>query len=161
MERHVCWLMKTNCSSMHRLGTTSKLQGGDLIGMGERSRSPTKFKVIAKVTQCHLKVTLKAASENHSEGHSKSFQGHFEFNPPAGYAVCDGNLSSSFFFFLLLATRLFHILPNVRFWPNLVKVTSILTTTQAQTMMGSAVTVGSLRSKRLFSPKRHQVLQNT
>ena len=54
---------------------------------------------------------------------------------PAGYAVCDGNVSSypagaaagycillvsaaaaaSSFFFLLLATRLFHILPYIRF----------------------------------------------
>ena len=68
-------------------------------------------------------------------------------------------LLSSFFFFL--ATRLFHILPYIRFWPNLVKVTSTLTTTQAQTMVGSEVTMGSLGSKRSFSPKRHQVLQNT
>ena len=67
-------------------------------------------------------------------------------------------LSSSFFF---LATHLFHILPYIRFWPNLVKVTGTLTTTQAQTMVGSEVTMGSLGSKRSFSPKRHQVLQNT
>ena len=131
------------------------------MGWEKRSRSPTKFKVIAKVTQCHLKVTLKAASENHSEGHSKSFQGHFEFNPPAGYAVCDGNLSSSFCFFFFLATRLFHILPYIRFRPNLVKVTGTLTTTHAQKMVGSGVLMGSLGSKRSFSPKRHQVLQNT
>ena len=66
-------------------------------------------------------------------------------------------------FFLLsffLATRLFHILLYIRFRPNLVKVTSTLTTTQAQMMMGSEVTMGSLGSKRSFSPKRHQVLQN-
>ena len=78
---------------------------------------------------------------------------------PAWYAVCDGNMSSSSFFFL--ATRLFHILPYIRFSPNLVKVTGTLTTTQAQTMVGSEVTMGSLGSKRSFSPKRHQVLQNT
>ena len=81
---------------------------------------------------------------------------------PAGYAVCDGNVSSSsFFFLLLLATRLFHILPYIRFWPNLVKVTSTLTTTHAHKMVGSGVTMGSLGSKRSFSPKRHQVLQIT
>ena len=70
---------------------------------------------------------------------------------------------SSFFLlsFFFLATRLFHILPYIRFWPNLVKVTGTLTTTQAQTMVGSEVTMGSLGSKRSFSPKRHQVLQNT
>ena len=77
---------------------------------------------------------------------------------PAGYAVCDGNMSSSSFF---LATRLFHILPYIQFWPNLVTVTGTLTTTQARTMMGSEVRMGSLGSKRSFSPKRHQVLQNT
>ena len=90
--------------------------------------------------------------------------GSFEFLP-AGYADCVGSVSSDTFILLVsvffLATRLFHILPIVRFWPYLVKVTSTLTTTQAQTMMGSAVTVGSLGSKRSFSPKRHQVLQNT
>ena len=81
--------------------------------------------------------------------------------------VSDSFLLSFFFlsFFLLsfffLATRLFHILPYIRFWPNLVKVTGTLTTTQAQTMVGSEVTMGSLGSKRSFSPKRHQVLQNT
>ena len=81
---------------------------------------------------------------------------------PAGYAVCDGNMSSSFFLSsFFLATRLFHILPYIRFWPNLVTVTGMLTTTQAQTMMGSEVRMGSLGSKRSFSPKRHQVLQNT
>ena len=70
-------------------------------------------------------------------------------------------LLSSFFFLLLLATRLFHILPYIRFWPNLVKVTSTLTTTHAHKMVGSGVTMGSLGSKRSFSPKRHQVLQIT
>ena len=70
-------------------------------------------------------------------------------------------MSSSFFLLsFFLATRLFHILLYIRFRPNLVKVTSTLTTTQAQMMMGSEVTMGSLGSKRSFSPKRHQVLQN-
>ena len=85
-------------------------------------------------------------------------QSGVDVSKPAGYAVCDGNMSSSFFF---LATRLFRILPYIRFWPNLVKVTGTLTTTQAQTMVGSEVTMGSLGSKRSFSSKRHQVLQNT
>ena len=70
-------------------------------------------------------------------------------------------LLSFFLSFFFLATRLFHILPYIRFWPNLVKVTGTLTTTQAQTMVGSEVTMGSLGSKRSFSSKRHQVLQNT
>ena len=63
--------------------------------------------------------------------------------------------------FFFLATRPFHILPYIRFRPNLVKVTGTWTTTHAQTMMGSEVRMGSLGSKRSFSPKRHQVLQNT
>ena len=92
-------------------------------------------------------------------------QSGVDVSKPAGYAVCDGNVSSDTFILLVsvffLATRLFRILPNVRFWPNLVKVTSTLTTTQAQTMIWSPITMGSLGSKRSFSPKRHQVLQNT
>ena len=87
-------------------------------------------------------------------------QSGFDVSKPAGYAVCDGNMSS-FFLSFFLATRLFHILPDIWFWPNLVTVTGILTTTQAQTMMGSVIRMGSLGSKRSFSPKRHQVLQNT
>ena len=35
--------------------------------------------------------------------------------PPAGYAVCDGNMSSSFFLSFFLATPRFHILPYIRF----------------------------------------------
>ena len=61
--------------------------------------------------------------------------------------------SSFFFFFFLLATHLFHTLPYIWFWPNLLTVTGTLTTTQAQTMVGSEVTMGSLGSKRSFSPK--------
>ena len=73
-----------------------------------------------------------------------------------------GIVSFSFLILLLLLeTRLFHILPNIRFWPNLVTVTGTLTTTHVQTMMGSAIRMGSLESKRSFSPKRHQVLQNS
>ena len=68
---------------------------------------------------------------------------------------------SSFFFFLLLATRVFHTFPYILFWPNLVTMTGTLTTTQAQKMVGSGVTMGSLGSKRSFAPKRHQVLQIT
>ena len=44
---------------------------------------------------------------------------------------------------------------------DLVIVTGTFTTTQARTMMGSEVTMGSLGSKKSFSPKRHQVFQNT
>ena len=62
-------------------------------------------------------------------------------------------LVSSFFFLLLLlssffflATRLFHIFPYIRFWPNLVKVTGTLTTTHAQKVVGSGVMMGSLGS---------------
>ena len=73
---------------------------------------------------------------------------------------CDGQQGSKVLLSFFLATRLFHILLYIRFRPNLVKVTSTLTTTQAQMMMGSEVTMGSLGSKRSFSPKRHQVLQN-
>ena len=69
--------------------------------------------------------------------------------------------SSSSFFFFLLATHLFHTLPYILFWPNLVTMTGTLTTTQAQKMVGSGVTMGSLGSKRSFAPKRHQVLQIT
>ena len=70
-------------------------------------------------------------------------------------------LSSSSSFFFLLATHLFHTFPYILFWPNLVTMTGTLTTTQAQKMVGSGVTMGSLGSKRSFAPKRHQVLQIT
>ena len=70
-------------------------------------------------------------------------------------------LSSSFFFFFLLATHLFHTLPYIWFWPNLLTVTGTLTTTHTLKMVGSGVTMGSLGSKRSFSPKTHQVLQIT
>ena len=73
-------------------------------------------------------------------------------------------LSSSFFFFFfffLLATHLFHTLPYIWFWPNLLTVTGTLTTTHTLKMVGSGVTMGSLGSKRSFAPKRHQVLQIT
>ena len=69
--------------------------------------------------------------------------------------------SSFFFFFFLLATHLFHTLPYIWFWPNLLTVTGTLTTTHTLKMVGSGVTMGSLGSKRLFSPKTHQVLQIT
>ena len=102
-------------------------------------------------------------------------QSGVEVSKPAGYAVSDGNMSSFFllcssffffllsssFFFLLLATRVFHTFPYILFWPNLVTMTGTLTTTQAQKMVGSGVTMGSLGSKRSFAPKRHQVLQIT
>ena len=53
---------------------------------GGSSRSPPKPKVIAKVNQCHIKVTLKVTSENHSRGLSRSnlkitrkdMRGHFK-----------------------------------------------------------------------------------
>ena len=57
------------------------LHGGDLGdggGVGKarsQSRSPTRAKVISKVTQGHVKVTFKVKYINHSEGHSNSFQG--------------------------------------------------------------------------------------
>ena len=41
----------------------------------------------------------------------------------------------------------------VRFWPNLAQMTSTLTATRTLTMVGSKVTMGSLGSKRSFSPK--------
>ena len=63
-------------------------------------------------------------------------------------------LSSSSFFFFLLATHLFHTLPYIWFWPNLLTVTGTLTTTHTLKMVGSGVTMGSLGSKRSFSPKR-------
>ena len=79
-------------------------------------------------------------------------QSGVDVSKPAGYAVCDGSIclvlilpaqpQDTVFFsillssFLFLATRLFHILPYIRFWPNLVKVTGTLTTTQAQTNGG-------------------------
>ena len=66
-----------------------------------------------------------------------------------------------FFFFFLLATHLFHTLPYIWFWPNLLTVTGTLTTTHTLKMVGSGVTMGSLGSKRSFSPKTHQVLQIT
>ena len=69
--------------------------------------------------------------------------------------------SSFFFFFFLLATHLFHTLPYIWFWPNLLTVTGTLTTTHTLKMVGSGVTMGSLGSKRSFSPKTHQVLQIT
>ena len=69
--------------------------------------------------------------------------------------------SSSFFFFFLLATHLFHTLPYIWFSPNLLTVTGTLTTTHTLKMVGSGVTMGSLGSKRSFSPKTHQVLQIT
>ena len=69
--------------------------------------------------------------------------------------------SSSSFFFFLLATHLFHTLPYIWFWPNLLTVTGTLTTTHTLKMVGSGVTMGSLGSKRSFSPKTHQVLQIT
>ena len=77
---------------------------------------------------------------------------------PAGAAAGLFFLRVSFFF---LATRLFRILPDIRFRPNLVIVTSTWTTTQAQTMMGSEVTIGSLGSKWWFSQKMLFLLQIT
>ena len=70
-------------------------------------------------------------------------------------------VSASFFLSSSGNTSFWHILPDIWFWPNLVTVTGTLTTTHAQKMMGSEVMMGSLGSKRSFSPKRHQVLQNT
>ena len=77
---------------------------------------------------------------------------------PAGAAAGLCFLRVSFFF---LATRLFRILPDIRFRPNLVIVTSTWTTTQAQTMMGSEITMGSLGSKMWFSRKMLFLLQIT
>ena len=68
---------------LHRLNNL-QVTGGDSFGIGvgggggkarSQSRSPTRTKVIAKVTQGHVKVTFKVKSKHHSEGHSKSFQG--------------------------------------------------------------------------------------
>ena len=49
------------------------------VGVGKarsQSRSATRAKVIAKVTQGHIKVTFKVKYKNNSEGHLKLFQGH-------------------------------------------------------------------------------------
>ena len=90
----------------------------------------------------------------------------FYFNPfqvlhfyPAGAVAgsCILLVSS----FLFLATRLFHILPHIRFWPNLIKVTSILITTLTLKMVASGVTMGVTWVNKLISPKRHQILQIT
>ena len=64
---------------LHRL-ITSKLQEvtWDWGGVGKarsQSRSPTRAKVIAKVTQGHVRVVFKVKYKSQSEGHSKSFQG--------------------------------------------------------------------------------------
>ena len=55
---------------------------------------------------------------------------------------------------LLLATRYFHILPDIWFWSNVVTLTGTLTTTQAQTMVGSDVMMGSLGSKKFIFTKK-------
>ena len=52
-----------------------KVTGRELDWDGGSSMPPLKFKVIAKVTKFHVKATLKVISENHSRGHSRSFQG--------------------------------------------------------------------------------------
>ena len=75
-------------------------------------------------------------------------------------SVTATNSSSFFLLSFFLATRLFHILLYILFRPNLVKETSTLTTTQAQTMMGSKVTGGFTGVKKVIFTKMHQVLQN-
>ena len=109
-----------------------------------------------------VNLTYPLASDplSHLQDQQASWgQSGVEVSKPAGYAVCDGNVSS--FFFFLLATHLFHTLPYIWFWPNLLTVTGTLTTTHTLKMVGSGVTMGSLGSKRSFSPKTHQVLQIT
>ena len=66
---------------LHRLNNF-KVTGWDSLGIGvgvgkarSQSRLPTRAKVITKVTHGHVRVTFKVKSKNHSEGHSKSFQG--------------------------------------------------------------------------------------
>ena len=49
--------------------------------------------------------------------------------------------------FYFLATRLFLILPCIWFWPNLIKVTSTMTTIYTQMMVGSEVTIVLLGQK--------------
>ena len=159
---------------MHKLKTRylfygSKVNLGSFGVIGVKFWFSLKMHYLFYVTKyIHVIHTLASHLQNKQGNWGQS---GVDVSQPAGYAVCDGNMSSSFFllsffllsFFLLsffLATRLFHILLYIRFRPNLVKVTSTLTTTQAQMMMGSEVTMGSLGSKRSFSPKRHQVLQN-
>ena len=80
-----------------------------------------------------------------------SIWGQFWVTSAGTPSVTVANSSCSFFFFL--ATRLFHILSYIWFRPNLVKVTSTLTTTQAQTMMGSQVTMGHCGQKGHFHQK--------
>ena len=153
---------------MHKLETLN-LFGGSKVNLGSFGVIGVKFWFSLKmhylflcyqVYSCNSYTCITFAGKQGNWG-----QSGVDVSKPAGYAVCDGNMSSFFFllssFFFFLATRLFHILPYIRFWPNLVKVTGTLTTTQAQTMVGSEVTMGSLGSKRSFSPKKHQVLQNT
>ena len=156
---------------MHKLETRylfygSKVNLGSFGVIGVKFWFSLKMHYLFYVTKyIHVIHTLASHLQNKQGNWGQS---GVDVSQPAGYAVCDGNMSSSFFFvsfflsfFFFLATRLFHILPYIRFWPNLVKVTGTLTTTQAQTMVGSEVTMGSLGSKRSFSSKRHQVLQNT
>ena len=57
-----------------------KVTGGTHLGWGvgkarSQARSSTRAKVISKATQGHVKVTLRVKYKNHSEGHSKLFQG--------------------------------------------------------------------------------------
>ena len=66
---------------LHRLNNF-QVTGGTHLGWGggvgkarSQSRSPTRAKFIAKVTQGHVKVTFEVKYKNHSEGHSKLFQG--------------------------------------------------------------------------------------
>ena len=148
---------------MHQVDPSSKLIGSnfDLGSQGSKGFFFTKNAVTSSI-RLTLPVPL-------AKGAVSSF-----FLYPAGAAA--GScflLVSSFFFFLLLllsssssfffllATHLFHTFPYILFWPNLVTMTGTLTTTQAQKMVGSGVTMGSLGSKRSFAPKRHQVLQIT
>ena len=61
--------------------------------------------------------------------------------------------SSSFFFFFLLATHLFHTLPYIWFWPNLLTVTGTLTTTHTLKMVGPGSLWGHWGQKGHFHQK--------
>ena len=62
-------------------------------------------------------------------------------------------LSSSSSFFFLWQHALFPYFPTFDFDQTTVTVTGILTTTQAQKIVESGVTMGSLGSKKSLSPK--------
>ena len=101
----------------------------------------TKYVHVIHTLASHLR-------DNRETGVSQGSMSQSRQGTPSVTATC---LVLSFF--LLQATRLFHILPDIWFWPNLVTVTDTWTTTHVQTIMGSEVTMGSQGSKGHFHQK--------